>query len=270
MTNPAPFPVGVAFLLCACAPQDDGALGQPETTPEPPVAMSDPPAPQAQPSAVRIVEQNALIDFTASWPAEAAAVEAIDARFREQAATSKAELIRMAEEEGSLSTQQQREFNGLSTSTEWTTAGESELLLSLSAAVSSYTGGAHPNYGTATLLWDRAANEERRVSALFGGAGSMTQTLGTRFCDRLDAERDDRRGGIAVDGMFGECPPLSDISVIPTDSDRNGLFDQFVLVADPYVAGPYAEGEYRITLPVDAAIAAALDARYAGEFETVR
>ena len=266
---PAPSLVLLAAFLAACSPVEDDVAPTPRAS-EPPVAMSDPPAPQAAPSAVAIVEQNGTIDFAYRYPAEAAAVDAIDARFREQAAANRTEIARMAAEEKAMRAEMGLQFHGLSSSTEWTTAGRSDELLSLEAAISSYTGGAHPNSGTAGLLWDRVADEEVQPSALFGDASAMTEALHGAFCEALDIERDERRGGAVVDGMFGDCPPLKDISIIPTDGDRDGRFDQIVMIADPYVAGSYAEGEYRIALPVDATLRDKLAPRYADGFEIAR
>jgi hypothetical protein len=40
--------------------------------------------------------------------------------------------------------------------------------------------------------------------------------------------------------------------------------------ADPYVAGPYAEGDYDISLPVTAEVIAALKPAYRSSFEAQR
>ena len=67
--------------------------------------------------------------------------------------------------------------------------------------------------------------------------------------------------------MFDDCPALSDIAIIPTDKSKDGRFDRFLLVASPYVAGPYAEGTYEIELPVTPELIAALKGDYRPSFE---
>ena len=265
------FVASLALLVAACGDADasEGRTSSEPARSDPPVSISDPPAPEAKPTAVRIVEQDALVDFTYAWPAEATAVDAIDERFREEARSAEAELRRIAGEERTARAERGDTFNGLYGSTEWESAGRSDRLLSLLASVSSYTGGAHPNSGTATLLWDLKADKEIPIRLLFGKNAKLKDALKAPFCAQLEEMRAEKRGDMKIDGMFGECPDLaSEVSVVPTDRDGNGLFERFTLVADPYVAGPYAEGEYRMEIPVDAVIFSALAPEYAGSFES--
>ncbi|HYC94265.1 MAG TPA: hypothetical protein VEB39_01045 [Sphingomicrobium sp.] len=67
--------------------------------------------------------------------------------------------------------------------------------------------------------------------------------------------------------MFDECPSLDEIAIIPTDDKGNGRFEILVLVASPYVAGPYAEGSYDIELKVTPELIAALKTEYRASFE---
>ena len=53
--------------------------------------------------------------------------------------------------------------------------------------------------------------------------------------------------------MFGKCPKISELTELLGSSNRQ-RFDRIGLIADPYVAGSYAEGTYETTLPVTAAI----------------
>ena len=275
MTLRSTLPLAVLFLAAGCTPVEDKEEPAPppaeEAADEAPVTMADPPAPGARPTAVRMVEENDLFDFEASWPVEAAAEPLLDARFREQAVASKAEIRRMAEDEKKMRDENGLVFHGLSTSTVWTTAGQSERLLSLSGEASSYTGGAHPNYGAVSILWDREQDKEVTMRALFGRNASLDGALREEFCRKLDAERDNRRGGVEIDGTFGECPDISsDIVVVPTDADGNGKFERLMLIASPYVAGSYAEGSYEIVLPMTQARLAAVNEMYRPSFEAMR
>ncbi len=46
--------------------------------------------------------------------------------------------------------------------------------------------------------------------------------------------------------------------------------DEITFHADPYVAGPYAEGDYDIALPVTQAVIEALKPAYRSSFEAQR
>ena len=88
------------------------------------------------------------------------------------------------------------------------------------------------------------------------------------YCDALDAERRKRRGE-PYDGaegdLFTDCPPFESLTIL-LGSTNGETFDRIGLVADPYVAGPYAEGYYDITLPVDSAILDAVKPEYRSAF----
>jgi hypothetical protein len=140
-------------------------------------------------------------------------------------------------------------------------------LLSLRTDVGSYTGGAHGNHGTKGLLWDRAGAREVLVASLFAEPSNMDRLLIQRWCDALNAEREKRRGEPVGNGTFDDCPRFDDLAVIPSDKNRNGRFDNILIVASPYVAGPYAEGEYEIELSVTPDLLAALKDEFRGDFE---
>jgi hypothetical protein len=161
-------------------------------------------------------------------------------------------------------------FNAYQGSKIWTTAGQSDRLLSLSAAIDDYTGGAHGNHGTHGLIWDRAAGTERVFADLFASPASPSTLLTQPWCKALDAERAEKRQGQKLGGEFDACPKLSEISIVPTDADANGRFETLRLTADPYVAGPYAEGNYKVDLPFTPALIAALKPEYRASFEVQR
>jgi len=159
-------------------------------------------------------------------------------------------------------------FNPYSSSTDYKTAGASERLLSLSIDVAAYTGGAHGNYGTKGLLWDRWARKEIQTAGLFTAAANMDRLLTQPWCDALNKAREEKRGEpVGGGGMFDDCPKLSDISIVPTDKNGDGKFDRLTLTADPYVAGPYVEGNYEIELPVTGDLIAAIRSDYRENFE---
>ena len=76
-----------------------------------------------------------------------------------------------------------------------------------------------------------------------------------------------RRGpeGESAIAEFGECPPIKDLTVL-LGSSNGRKFNRIGLVADPYVAGPYAEGNYDITVPVTAEVLEAVRPAYKDAF----
>jgi hypothetical protein len=254
--------VPLLLLLAACGKQ----APEPANEAEPTVPVAKAPAPTVTPFVYD--EKNDLIDYHVSWSAEAAAVPQLVEQFRAAMDKDKAELLKNARADKAERAKEDFPFNPYSSSTDYKTAGQSERLLSLNIDVASYTGGAHGNYGTKGLLWDRWSSKEIAVSDLFAAAANMDRLLTQPWCDALNKAREEKRGEpVGGGGMFDDCPKLSDISIVPTDKDGDGKFERFMLIADPYVAGPYVEGDYEIELPVTGDAIAALRSDYRENFE---
>lgn len=250
------------LMLAACGKQP--AQPTNETAGSAPTA--NPAAPAPKPYVYD--EETDLLEFHYGWSAEAAAIPQLVQRFRAELDRVKAELLTNAKADKAERDKQGFPFNGYSSSTEFKTAGQSARLLSLSVDASSYTGGAHGNYGTTGLLWDRQAQKEIEVVDLFAAAPNMDRLLTQPWCDALNKARSEKREEpVGGEGMFDECPKLDEISIIPTDKDGNGKLERLMLVADPYVAGPYAEGDYEIELPVTPDLIAAIRTEYRESFE---
>jgi len=258
--------VPLAVLLAACnqAPAPPTANQVANTAP---VAPSTPPAAKAFAQDVK----DDLIDFHFAWSAEAAAVPELVARFEADRSTKLSALEAGAEEERE---QRNREKLGLTVvgfeqSTDYVTAGQSPRLLSLSVAVSAYTGGAHSNFGFGSLLWDRRAKREIGDADLFALPPDRERLLTRGWCDALNKAREKKRGQPigGGGGMFDDCPRLDKIAIVPTDKDKNGRFERLILTASPYVAGSFAEGSYKIDLVVTPALFAALKPEYRASFE---
>ena len=252
------------LVLAACS-------RQPEKLPDNDAAsaiLAPQPVPaKPEPKPFSFDEKNELIDFHYGWSAEAAAIPQLVDRFRKDMDKVKSKLIAGAREDKAFRDKEGYDFNGFMSSTDYETAGESVRLLSLRADVGDYTGGAHGNHGTNGLLWDRGNAREIKVAGLFAEASNMERLLTQRWCDALNVEREKRRGEAQDDGIFDDCPKFDDLAVIPSDKNRNGQFEQILIVASPYVAGPYAEGMYEIELAVTADVIAALKGVYRDNFE---
>ena len=251
-------------LLAACSRQAaPPPANQASTPPQLPAKPAGPPA-----KAFAYDEENELIDFHYGWSAEAAAVPQLVDRFQKEMGKVKAALITGARADKAMRDKEGFDFHPYMSSTDYKTAGQSPVLLSLAADMGAFTGGAHGNYGTVGLLWDRAANKEIAVADLFTAPANLDRLLTQRWCDALNKAREEKRGeAVSGDGMFDDCPKLNDISIIPTDKNGNGRFEAWMLVADPYVAGPYVEGSYEIELGLTPDLMAALKGNYQPSFE---
>jgi len=222
------------------------------------------------PRAVKIERDSATLSFSASWPVEAAAIPALDRRFRADTDKAWREARATVVAEQKLTKEQKRPYNPQSYLMAWTKAGQSKRLLSLQNEHFTFTGGAHPNTDYGALLWDRALGREVTPASLFATAGGLAAKTRTAYCAALDAERLKRRQGVKLDGEFGECPKYAELAISPTDGDKDGRFETLDFVASPYTAGAYAEGEYEISLPVTPALIAAMKPPYRASFETQR
>ena len=212
-------------------------------------------------------ESNDLIEFQFGWSAEAAAVPQLVERFRKDMAKEKGELLATAEADKAERAKYGDEFRGYMSSTSYETTGQTDRLLSLRADIGSYTGGAHGNSGTGAVLWDRKTAREIDASELFTAEDNLGRILTQRWCEALNRVRQERREGQDGGGLFDDCPKLSEITILPTDKDKDGRFETLLLVADPYVAGPYSEGSYEIELGVTPGLLAALKDEFRPGFE---
>jgi hypothetical protein len=112
------------------------------------------------------------------------------------------------------------------------------------------------------------AKKEIDLVSLFAQPANRDRLLTQRWCDALNKAREEKRGEpVGGGGMFDDCPALNDIAIIPTDKDKEGRFDTLLLVASPYVAGPYAEGSYEIALAVTPELLAGFKAEFKPSFE---
>jgi Deacetylase PdaC len=206
------------------------------------------------------------LELQYSWSSEANAAPLLVKRFTADLHRQRTKLLAQARNAAAERKEQGFPFNPYSLVTKITTAGQTPRLLSLRIDTYAFTGGAHGNSGTKGLLWDRRRSKEVAFGDLFRRGSAFLAALRGPYCRALSAERAKRRQGETFGGEFDQCPPFSDLTLIPADSNRNGRFDTLLVVADPYVAGPYAEGRYEIEMPMNAARVAMITAQYRSSF----
>jgi len=146
---------------------------------------------------------------------------------------------------------------------QWLLAAEAPPLVALRAQWFEDTGGAHPNHGGASLLWDTAANREIQPKALFRPEADMTG-LDRAICDAVAQAKTRRQGAVPLNDTFS-CPRWSETVLVLAPSAIPGKAGGLTVLIDPYVVGPYSEGGYEVTVPASA-FQSLLAPAYAGVF----
>lgn len=209
-----------------------------------------------------------LVEFNYAWSAEASAVPALVRRLNSDLETSFSAASTTARADRAAAQAEKRRFNGHQFNRRWTTAGQSARLLSLGGTTLNLTGGAYPSHGADGLLWDRLTRRETKVERLFSASEDLEKLVHAPFCVTLEGERAERRGApVQADDPSSECPKMSELAIMPADSNANRRFDRFRFIAPAGVAGANVEGRYDIAVPVTAAMRAALKPAYRSSFE---
>lgn len=260
----------ILFLLlaAACVPQQDEGK-----TPAPTAAaQTTEPAPSASatiaPLARKTREETDAFQFEYNYPAEAAAIPSLVAELEADLAKRRRELVSAAREGRIAAKENGFDFNPYSHAVNWTVVTDLPGWLSLTAAASEFTGGAHPNHWSQALLWDKGADQSRVATDLFTSRGALAKAIRDPFCKALNRERAKRRGepvSADSDDPFDQCIDPTASTIILGSSNQQ-QFDRIGILIAPYEAGPYAEGDYEITLPVTKAVLAALKPQYRSVF----
>ncbi len=219
--------------------------------------------------------KNQYLDWSLEYPAKVAAIPELADAIRNPAVADREKLLSQAKADW---TQRAKMGAPLAPYEDYLTAhvaADTDQLMSLSLEWSTFTGGAHPNHGTRALLWDKTKRAKIAFTDLFGdGAAGIPVNFRSTYCAALDAERSSRRdnggqgnGTASADDPFNKCPEWSELALIPSEKDGGSPVTFILVHADPYVAGPYVEGDYDIEMPVGEDMIAAMKSPYRASFE---
>lgn len=237
-------------LLAACSGEKTPA---PAPSTEAAVAAPTPPTvPMQTPVTAREVHvENDLYEFDYSYPASAGAVPALKALLDAELEEARAKLEAEAAEGQKAAKDNGFPYRPYSQSVEWKVVTDLPAWLSLSTLVGFYSGGAHPNYVYDTILWDRIASQRRAPVDLFASKAALAGAIRAPFCRELDRQRAKKRAGSGAGELagFNDCIDPTDQTVI-LGSSNGKAFDRIGILVSPYAAGPYAEGDYEVTVPV--------------------
>lgn len=120
----------------------------------------------------------------------------------------------------------------------------------------SYTGGAHPNHGSDTLLWDKQAGRMISIRPFFtelaDGGPAMTAIRNAVVADlkiekkKRDSDNPDMS---LVDALEPKLLTIGPVSLAP--STVAGKSAGLTFHYSPYAVGSYAEGDYTAFVPCE-------------------
>lgn len=226
------------------------------------------------PRPVKLESDTDLLHWEVSWPAEVSAYPPLVALIRKPAENDQADYSKQAREDKAEREKSGYPWNGAyEYAVDVAVAGNTPRLLSLTRGHYEFSGGAHPNHGTDAILWDREGWRELKIGELFlQGDPAFASLVTEQFCTALDKQRRENRAGEEAgspDDPFEKCPKLEELAIIPTGK-KGAPIAMLLFHADPYVAGPYVEGDYDVEIPVTAAMIAALKPEYRSSFSAAQ
>ena len=257
-----------AVLLSSCA-------DEPPTPAETAAAASVPGAPASaaadaeakNAAASNVRESSDLVEFAYAYPREAAMIADLAAWLDNDRATRRDALIAVARRDKAAAEKAGFPYRPHSHLQTWQRVSNTPRFLSLSAEIQTYTGGAHGMTSFATLLWDRNRAKQRQPLDLFTSGEAFDAAIRDAFCAGI--ERAKTAKGIvaedAPDSPFGKCPPASAQTVWLGSSDGRYL-DRMTIAIAPYEIGPFAEGSYKINVPVTGALVGAVKDEFKRDF----
>ena len=263
----------VVALLAACTSEALPPTATASAT-SPSASVAPAPGTIASASAVasgggasKVEESTDLYEFEYSYPAEAGRIPALKAWLDGERDKARKQLIEEATVGRAEAKESGFEYHAYALGRAWEKVTETPRFLSLSAQIYDYSGGAHPNHGTDSLLFDKQAGTRLEPLDLFESKAAFDAVIRQPFCALLDKERAKRRGEPVVrdQGMFDDCIKPSEQTVI-VGSSNGRTFDKVGVLVGPYAAGSYAEGNYEFTLPVTAALMKAVKPEYREAF----
>lgn len=263
--------VAVPVLLAACVPADDAEDPQSSDTPDKP-NPPETPGIQASPAplggARTVSEQTDTYVFEYSYPQAAGDTEGLAGWLDSRLESERTRLASRAAQGRDEARDNGFPFNSYSSETAWEVVADLPNWLSLSADLSSYSGGAHPNYGFDTIVWNKQDGAAMEPIAFFASPRALDAVLGPQLCEALNAQRADRRGEPVAEGSddaFDACIKPDETNLL-LGSTNGESFNRIGIQIAPYLAGPYAEGSYEFTFPVTPELLEVVQDDYRGAF----
>ena len=269
------FLISLALSSAACndASADRDKAASAENSAVPQATRTVAPADDAKPFSMTDNDESdsGSREYTYNWPVEVSREAGLVKLFQANIASDLAGQKREWQESMVDCPKDMVSCRNNSMSVAWEVVANLPRFLSLSSHISSYSGGAHGNYGRTALVWDRKTGKSFDPKAMFDLA-ALEQATAIPRCRLLNAERAERRGEPVPENGSAwpdDCPDMESVTLFVGSSDGN-TFDRLGFYYSPYVAGPYAEGDYEVDLPVTARILGAVKPQYRAVFAANR
>ena len=117
-----------------------------------------------------------------------------------------------------------------------------------------YTGGAHPNSSSDTILWDKSAGKRISIRPFFtetADNGPTLKAMRQGVIASLEAEKKKRGAegtdASAIEAIEPKLLKIGPVSLAP--STEEGKSSGLTFHYSPYAVGSYAEGEYIAFVP---------------------
>lgn len=225
----------------------------------------------ANATASDVKESNELFEFAYSYPKEAAELPRLAAWLDSDRATKRDALAAESQRDRTLAQKEGFPYRPHSHLQEWQRVTSTPRFLSLSSEIGTYTGGAHGMTNFDTLIWDRNTATRLKPLDLFTSGEAFDAAIRDDFCAAI--KRAKAAKGIQPpeepDSVFAQCPPASAQTVWLGSSDGRYV-DRLTIAIAPYEIGPFAEGPYRVNVPVMQALVRAVKPEYARDFLPVK
>lgn len=257
-----------ALLLAGCSEDKPTRTEQvaAATVPgAPPGGAADVLAKDAPASDVK--ESNELVEFAYAYPREAAQIPELAKWLDNDRQVKRETLIEAAQRDKASAEKEGFPYHAHSHLQTWQRVTDTPRFLSLSAEIETYMGGAHGMTSFDTLIWDRTRRRVLKPLDLFVSGAVFDAAIRDDFCSRI--KRAKAAKGIQTpdepDSPFSKCPPAS-AQTIWLGSSSGRYLDRMTIAIAPYEIGPFAEGSYKINVPVSAELVKAVRPEYQREF----
>ena len=265
--------VPAILLVTACSGEPEPTLAEKAaaaTVPgAPPGAIDD--VKVANAAASNVKESSDLMEFAYSYPKEAAEIPKLAEWLDQDRATKRDALTAESRRDQALAQKEGFPYRPHSHLQTWQRVTNTPRFLSLSSEIATYTGGAHGMTNFDTLIWDRNKTVGLKPLDLFTSGEAFDAAIRDDFCAAI--KRAKAAKGMQQpdepDSVFAKCPPASAQTVWLGSSDGRHL-DRMTIAIAPYEIGAYAEGDYRINVPVTAALVRVVKPAFASEFSAAR
>ena len=235
----------------------------------PPGGVEDVVAEQATASDVR--ETNDLIEFAYAYPVDAARIPGLAKWLDNDRVTKRDALIAEARRDRATAEKEGFPYHAHSHLERWQRITSTPRFLSLSSEIGTYMGGAHGMQSFDTLIWDRNHAVRLKPLDLFTSSEAFDRAAKDDLCAGIERAKAAR--GITWSREpgtpFADCP-IPSAQTIWLGSSGGRYLDRLTIAIGPYEIGPYAEGSYKINLPMSAALVNAVKREYQRDFLPIR